>query len=71
MEKNDKAAIKKYEISTTKKKKDNVLIWIKLIGLLNTVQYLPDGSVRKNLPANAGDKVRYLIWEDPTCCRAN
>ena len=27
----------------------------------------PGGSVVKNPPANAGDTVRSLIWEDPTC----
>ena len=25
------------------------------------------GSVVRNLPANAGDTVRVLVWEDPTC----
>ena len=24
----------------------------------------------KNLPANAGDAVQSLIWEDPTWCKA-
>ena len=27
----------------------------------------PGGSVVKNPPANAGDTVQSLIWEDPTC----
>ena len=27
----------------------------------------PDGPVVKNLPDNAGDRVRSLIWEDSTC----
>ena len=27
----------------------------------------PGGSVVKNLPANAGDMVRSLVQEDPTC----
>ena len=31
---------------------------------------LPGGSMVKNLPANAGDRVRLLIWEDPTCSGA-
>ena len=30
----------------------------------------PGGSVVKNLPANAGDRVRLLIWEDSTCSGA-
>ena len=30
----------------------------------------PGGLVVKNPPANAGDLVRSLIWEDPTCPRA-
>ncbi|KAB0373779.1 hypothetical protein FD755_014035, partial [Muntiacus reevesi] len=30
----------------------------------------PGGSVVKNRPANAGDTIRSLIQEDPTCCRA-
>ena len=30
----------------------------------------PGGSGAKNLPANAEDIVRSLIWEDPTCHRA-
>ena len=25
------------------------------------------GMEVKNLPANAGDRVRGLLWEDPTC----
>ena len=25
------------------------------------------GSMVKNLPANAGDKVQFLVQEDPTC----
>ena len=27
----------------------------------------PGGPVVKNLPANAGDRVRSLVWEDPKC----
>ena len=27
----------------------------------------PGGAVVKNPPANAGDMVRSLVWEDPTC----
>ena len=27
----------------------------------------PGGPVVKNPPCNAGDKVRSLVWEDPTC----
>ena len=27
----------------------------------------PGGAVVKNLPANAGDTVRSLVREDPTC----
>ena len=34
------------------------------------VQGFPGGSVVKNPPANAGDMVRSLIWEDPTCLGA-
>ena len=30
----------------------------------------PGGPVVKNPPANAGDMVRSLIWEDLTCRRA-
>ena len=30
----------------------------------------PGGTVVENLPANAGDTVRALVWEDPTCHRA-
>ena len=26
----------------------------------------PGGAVAENLPANAGDTVRALVWEDPT-----
>ena len=31
---------------------------------------LSDGPVVKNSPANAGDTVLSLFWEDSTCCRA-
>ena len=31
----------------------------------------PGGSVVKNQPANAGETVRSLIWEDPTCLGAS
>ena len=31
---------------------------------------LPWGSVVKRPPADAGDGVRSLVQEDPTCCRA-
>ena len=27
----------------------------------------PGGTVVKNPPANAGDRVPSLVWEDPTC----
>ena len=27
----------------------------------------PGGAVVESLPANAGDGVRALVWEDPTC----
>ena len=37
---------------------------------LNLSVGLPDGSVVKNPPANAGDMVQFLGWEDSTCCRA-
>ena len=30
-------------------------------------QGFPGGTVVENLPANAGDTVRALVWEDPTC----
>ena len=30
-------------------------------------QGFPGGSVVKNPPANAGDTVRSLTWEDPPC----
>ena len=30
----------------------------------------PGGPMVKNLPANAGDWVRSLVWEDSTCLRA-
>ena len=30
----------------------------------------PGGAVVENLPANAGDMGRALVWEDPTCCGA-
>ena len=30
----------------------------------------PGGTVVESLPANAGDTVRALVWEDPTCRRA-
>ena len=33
-------------------------------------QGFPGGTVVKNLPANAGDTVRALVWEDATCCGA-
>ena len=50
---------------------NEILIIIKL------QQGFPGGPVVKSLPANVGDKVQYLIWEDssvpwgnfePTCC---
>ena len=31
----------------------------------------PGGSVVKDLPANEGARVRSLIWEDSTGCRAS
>ena len=31
----------------------------------------PGGSVVKNPPANAGDMVRSLVWEDPTMPQSN
>ena len=31
-------------------------------------QGFPGGSVIKNLPADAGDTVSTLVWEDSTCC---
>ena len=30
----------------------------------------PGGPVVKNPPANAGDTVRFLVWEDSTCLKA-
>ena len=30
----------------------------------------PGGSMVKNLPANAGDMVSILVWEDPISLRA-
>ena len=33
--------------------------------ILSTYSYFPDGTVVKNLPANAREKVRSLDWEDP------
>ena len=30
----------------------------------------PGGPVVKNLPANAGAWVRFLVLKDPTCCGA-
>ena len=33
-------------------------------------QGFPDGAVVKNLPANAGTRVRSLVWENSTCHRA-
>ena len=30
----------------------------------------PGGAVVMNPPANAGDRVQVLVWEDPTCLRA-
>ena len=36
-----------------------------------TIMGFPGGSVIKNLPANAGDTVRPLIQEDPTCHGVN
>ena len=27
----------------------------------------PGGAVVESLPANAGTRVRALVWEDPTC----
>ena len=30
-------------------------------------QGFPGGAVVENLPANAGTRVRALVWEDPTC----
>ena len=32
----------------------------------NSFWGFPGGSVVKNPPANAGETVQYLIWEDPT-----
>ena len=32
-----------------------------------TPQGFPGGAVVENLPANAGTRVRALVWEDPTC----
>ena len=36
----------------------------------NVVQGFPGGAVVKNPPASAGTRVRALVQEDPTCCRA-
>ena len=36
--------------------------WSQILGL-----DFPGGTVVKYLPANAGDTVRALVWEDPTC----
>ena len=48
--------------------------YIQNITILTCNQYfktlgmgLPGGSVVKNPPANAGDAVLSLVWEDPTC----
>ena len=35
--------------------------------LKSTDRDFPGGAVVKNLPANAGDMVRTLVREDPTC----
>ena len=42
------------------------------LALKNLCKFLdfPGGTVVKNPPANAGDTVRALVQEDPTCCRA-
>ena len=39
---------------------------------MHTKKYrsLPGGSMVKNPPTNAGDMVRSLVREDPTCCGA-
>ena len=34
---------------------------------LREPQGFPGGSMVKNLPADAGDTVQSLIWENPTC----
>ena len=33
----------------------------------STNRGFPGGAVVGSLPANAGDMVRALVWEDPTC----
>ena len=45
------------------------LFFFPSIGILNKKeqQGFPGGTVVENLPANAGDTVRALVWEDPTC----
>ena len=46
-----------------------------VVGLLNLshkkpYRDFPGGAVVNNPPANAGSRVRALVQEDPTCCRA-
>ena len=48
-----------------------ILAWKKLLNKAKIKdKCFKDGSVVKNLPANAGTWVQSLIQEDPTCHRA-
>ena len=37
------------------------------LSVKNQDKGFPGGTVVENLPANAGTRVRALVWEDPTC----
>ena len=45
-------------METSPKTKSRAKIWLDFLG----------GTVDKNPPANAGDTVRSLVWDDSTCC---
>ena len=38
-----------------------------ILVLIKRWQGFPGGAVVESLPANAGTRVRALVWEDPTC----
>ena len=49
----------------------NPIFWLVFLYLIDEMKSrtlgLTGGTVGKNLPANAEDKVWSLVWEDPTC----
>ena len=64
------SSLTKYSSSLKKKKKSNdSQAW--LSPLKWNIRDFPGGTVVKNSPANAGDTVLSLVWEDPTCHKAS